>query len=64
MKRAAAHRRSESDTPRVTPQYPCNCGREDEGETWMKPEPERLNDTMCNPDVAHPGGEGNKPERI
>ena len=25
----------------------------------MKPEPERLNDTMCNPDVAHPGGEEN-----
>lgn len=58
MKTAEAHRRSESDTPRVTPQDPCNCGREDEDETWMKPEPERLNDPACNPDVAHPGGEG------
>lgn len=42
MKRTAAHRRSESDTPRVTPQDPCNCGREDEGETWMGNKPERI----------------------
>lgn len=58
MKKAEAHRRIEIDTPRVTPQDPCNCGREDDGETWMKPEPERLNDPVRNPDVAHPGGEG------
>lgn len=59
MKKAEAHRRSESDTPWVAPQDPCDCGREDDGETWMKPEPERLNDPVRNPDVAHPGGEGN-----
>lgn len=57
MKTAAASRRSESYTPRVTPQDPCNCGCEDGGETWMKLEPERLNDPVRSPDVAHPGGE-------
>lgn len=36
MKRAAAHRRIEIDTPRVTPQDPCNCGREDDGELFKE----------------------------
>lgn len=58
MKKAEAHRRSKSNTPRVAPQDPCNCGCKEEGETWMKPEPKHLNDSMCNPDVAHSGGEG------
>lgn len=61
MIKVAAHSRIEIDTPQGAPQALGNCGRENEGDTLrgMKPESERLNDTMCNLDVANKGGEGN-----
>lgn len=61
MVKVVAHSRRLIDTPWGTPQAPCNCGRENDGETLkgMKPESERLNDAMCNLDVANKGGEGN-----
>ena len=61
MVKVAAHSRIEIDTPQGAPQALGNCGRENEGDTLkgMKPESERLNDSMCNLDVANKGGEGN-----
>lgn len=61
MIEVAAYSRREIDTPWGAPQAPCNCGRENDGETFrgMKPESKRLNDTMCNLDVANKGTEGN-----
>lgn len=61
MIKVAAHSRREIDTPQGTPQALGNCGCENEGDTLkgMKPESERLNDAMCNLDVANKGGEGN-----
>lgn len=63
MKKVKACGRSESDTPRDTPQVPCNCGREDEREEQKgtKREPKCLNDAARNLDVAHQGAEGRRP---
>lgn len=59
MIKVAAHSRRSIDTPWSTPQAPCNCGRKNDGETLkgMKLESKRLNDTMCNLDVANKGAE-------
>ena len=58
MVKVAAHSRREIDTPQSTPQALGNCGCENDGETLgMKPESKRLNDAMCNLDVANKGTE-------
>lgn len=62
MTLVVVHRRSESDTPWGAPQAPCNCGRQNEGETVKRtrPESKRLNDPMSGLDVAHPGADENR----
>lgn len=59
MVKVAAHSRREIDTPQSTPQALGNCGRENDGETLkgVKPESKRLNDAVCNLDVANKGAE-------
>lgn len=66
MIKVAAHSRIEIDTPQGAPQALGNCGRENEGDTLkgMKPESERLNDAICNLDVANKGVEGNSTIQI